>query len=357
MEIGPDGKVYFASTGMGKVLRFTDDGATVSNLETFVDNVDFTIEGVTAKFEWPDNLAFDGDGNLWVLQDGGDNHIWVVGPGHTAINPQVKIFANTPQGSEPTGITFSPDYKYLFLSIQHPNGTNTTPQTDAAGNDVTFDNPTTLVIARTENLGNGAILPVQFVSLKVQTGNQQVAVNWSTSGTGDHPFYIVERSVDGTRFEQIATISANQPIQNNFSYIDHQLPFSAKAYYRIKGCDQNNHCVYSEVKMAKLTNNASLFTLYPQPVRDFVQVKFTNATTLKAAINIYSSDGKLVYKSMQNVVSPGGLLTIPTKNLGKGTLYTERSIWWHNCFAAVCKVMRGVRLRSPTGVWCLSVVL
>jgi hypothetical protein len=43
VEIGPDGKIYFASTATGRVYRFTDDGATVSNLQVFVESMNYDV--------------------------------------------------------------------------------------------------------------------------------------------------------------------------------------------------------------------------------------------------------------------------------------------------------------------------
>ena len=158
VEQGPDGKIYFAAKGPGVIYRFNDNGTTVSNLEVFVASNNYDVDGAGpyAPEAWGignDNLAFDGDGNLWVLQDGSRNHIWVVGPGHTAVSPAVRLFATTPSGSEPTGITFSPDYKFLFISFQHPSTSNTASQLDAAGTTVVFNTHTTIVIARKEFLG------------------------------------------------------------------------------------------------------------------------------------------------------------------------------------------------------------
>jgi secreted PhoX family phosphatase len=164
VEVGPDGWVYFAVKGEDQVYRFIDvdplNGTLVSTMETFVGNMDYTINynGGSKTIPWGygnDNLAFDGGSNLWVLQDGGNNHIWVVGKNHTQQNPNVRIFANVPIASEPTGITFSPDYRFLFMSIQSPDlANNETYQLDAAGNYIGFDKSITLVIAREENLGN-----------------------------------------------------------------------------------------------------------------------------------------------------------------------------------------------------------
>ena len=163
VEIGPDGWVYFAVKNESRVYRFQDSdpisGTTVPIMETFVGNraYDITYANGTASVNWStgnDNLAFDDAGNLWVLQDGGSqNYIWVVGIDHTQNAPNVRIFGNAPAGSEPTGITFSPDYRFLFMSIQHPNTNNNSTQTDVAGNPVSFNKSTTFVLARKEDLG------------------------------------------------------------------------------------------------------------------------------------------------------------------------------------------------------------
>ena len=164
VEIGPDGYVYFAVKGEGTVYRFTDSDVletttSTVTMETFVGggaNYDINDGTSTTSVSWSngnDNLAFDGDGNLWVFQDGGNNYIWVVKNGHTQASPDVEIFGIVPIDSEPTGITFTPDYKYLFMSIQHPNPINNANQMDAAGNEVDFNKGTTLVIALSENLG------------------------------------------------------------------------------------------------------------------------------------------------------------------------------------------------------------
>jgi len=77
--------------------------------------------------------------------------------GHTQENPLVEIFASTPRGAEPTGITFSPDKRFLFMSLQHPDSTNTL-QLDASGNLISINKESLLVIARKEFLGNGTPL-------------------------------------------------------------------------------------------------------------------------------------------------------------------------------------------------------
>ncbi|GEN67855.1 MULTISPECIES: alkaline phosphatase PhoX [Chryseobacterium] len=161
VDISPlDGKIYFTAKGLDKVYRLQDNGTTASQVETFVGGAStsysFNTAQGTMSEAWGDgndNLTFDELGNLWVLQDGGKNYIWVIAPDHTQANPKVKLFASMPSGSEPTGLTFTPDHKFGFFSIQHPDSTIST-DIDATGNTINYKGKSaTIVIALKENLG------------------------------------------------------------------------------------------------------------------------------------------------------------------------------------------------------------
>ncbi len=197
VEIGPDGKVYLAVKNESCVYRFTDidpiTGKAVSGFETYAGNRSYNIshEGGTVLTPWGsgnDNLAFDNLGNLWVLQDGGKNYIWVVMNNHTQESPNVKLFGIAPAGSEPTGITFTPDFKYLFMSFQHPNAANGIDfQIDAAGNPVGFGKDIALVISLSADLGcNEGIPPVTWYrdSDKDSWGNSAVSIVSCTKPAG-----------------------------------------------------------------------------------------------------------------------------------------------------------------------------
>jgi PKD repeat protein len=158
IEVSPiDGKIYFAAKGKGRVYCFEDNDSVVSQFKTFVGGTSYVLNTESGVYTEPwgggnDNLTFDDQGNLWVLQDGGNNYIWLVRPDHTQSIPKVELFASFPIGSEPTGLTFSPDFKFGFVSVQHPSGSNTS-QLDASLNSVTMNRSTTLVFSKKEFLG------------------------------------------------------------------------------------------------------------------------------------------------------------------------------------------------------------
>lgn len=171
-EINPfNGKVYFTSKGLNRIYSFKDNGDTFSEFQTFAGGRSYDIEtanGIVTE-EWKDgndNLTFDDKGNLWVLQDGGLNYIWVIRPDHTQSHPNIKLFASMPAGAEPTGLNFTPDFKYGFFSVQHPNGNNPA-QKDATFGDVTFDKSATVVFSLNKDLG--AQTPVADFTANVTT--------------------------------------------------------------------------------------------------------------------------------------------------------------------------------------------
>ncbi|MCF7353528.1 PhoX family phosphatase [Vibrio sp. CK2-1] len=80
-------------------------------------------------FNSPDGVGFDKDGRLWIQTDGNysnagnfegmGNNQMLCGDPNTG---EIKRFLTGPTGCEITGLTFSPDYRTMFIGVQHPTG-------------------------------------------------------------------------------------------------------------------------------------------------------------------------------------------------------------------------------------------
>jgi hypothetical protein len=173
VEINPvTGDVYFTAKGANSVYMFTDNGSSVSNFKIFVGNRSYQINNGSELVIEPwgsgnDNLTFDDRGNLYVLQDGGRDYVWMVTPDHNQDNPKVQIFAKLPAGSEPCGMTFTPDFRYAFFSVQHPSSGNASEtQTDAAGYVYDMAKSATIVASRKEFMGEDYVTGTSSIERK-----------------------------------------------------------------------------------------------------------------------------------------------------------------------------------------------
>lgn len=216
VEIGPNGIVYFAVADEGAIYRL-EDLDPIPNDPNQPGIVNFL--GYYFGVYGNDNLAFDNEGNLWVAQDGDDYLIWMVENGHTQSRPKVKIFAITPENSEPTGITFSPDNRFMFLSLQLNNGfNNSSVQLDADYKPIRFNRATTMVIARREYMGNqgcaeNLLITKGSSSFNTQTYQAQESISSSASFWFENANYYAGQSIEllngfeiGTRSNFLADI-------------------------------------------------------------------------------------------------------------------------------------------------------
>ena len=115
---------------VGQILKISESNR--DHLSMSFKASTFLMGGKESGFVWPDNLAFDPAGNLWMTSDiahyqsvkpeykdfGNNGLFFVPMSGKNAGKPfQV---ASAPNDAEFTGPSFSPDGKTLFLSVQHP---------------------------------------------------------------------------------------------------------------------------------------------------------------------------------------------------------------------------------------------
>jgi secreted PhoX family phosphatase len=120
---------YFGS--FLKIMEDNDDPASM----TFKHDT-FLSGGKESGFACPDNMVFDQVGNLWFTTDMsgwemnkgryegfGNNALFVFLRTGSHQGKVIKV-ASSPFDAELTGPCFSPDYKTLFLSVQHPGETS-----------------------------------------------------------------------------------------------------------------------------------------------------------------------------------------------------------------------------------------
>jgi len=75
-----------------------------------------------------------------------------------------------------------------------------------------------------------------------------INLNWTTGNEKNNKYFVVEKSLDGEKFESIETLNGagNSNIINEYSLTD-QHPFSGQNYYRLRCVENNGVCSYSKI--------------------------------------------------------------------------------------------------------------
>ncbi len=156
--------------------------------------------------------------------------------------------------------------------------------------------------------GTSGTLPIHDVSLKGTVDKAKHNLNWKVIADEPIRSIVVERSIDGTQFDALTSLTGND---NNFSYLPYQ---TGVMYYRLKVTSVLNQIMYSNTLALKATDKPEkLFT-----VSTLVQ----QAITVNAAANfqylLSDMNGRTVstgkaFKGINNIPianQPGGMYVI-----------------------------------------------
>jgi hypothetical protein len=116
-----------------------------------------------------------------------------------------------------------------------------------------------------------SLLPAQSIQFHVTNGSNNSAVlSWKQSGIGENASLIVERSVNGTKWETASGAVQKSPGTSLYVFTDAN-PFLNKSLYRLKMIAPSGEVRYSTVQPFELTANTSL-KCYPNPFTSYIQV-------------------------------------------------------------------------------------
>lgn len=133
----------------------------------------------------------------------------------------------------------------------------------------TSTNSVTVVLTNSEDfydvwtlVDNSDPLPVEMIKFTAQCQGGKVVVNWTTASETNNDYFTVERSQDGTFFDEVAVVdgagTSNQV--NSYSVVD-DAPYSGVSYYRIKQTDFDGNYEYSDMVATNCENSDMAFEI------------------------------------------------------------------------------------------------
>jgi hypothetical protein len=144
-------------------------------------------------------------------------------------------------------------------------------------------------------LNNVKLLPVILKDFTAEKNNKTVNLNWQTAQELNSSHFIIEKSIDGTNFSFLQKVNAvgNSSLTQKYATIDAQ-PFYGTNFYRVKMVDLDGRFTYSDVAAIKFDYTGNEIALFPNPVKDVLQLQIPADKKESCSIQIQDMLGKIV---------------------------------------------------------------
>lgn len=167
-----------------------------------------------------------------------------------------------------------------------------------------------------------AVLPVKLLDLVAVKNSPDANLVWTTVTEDKLSHFSIERSSDGTSFENIATVNAvgNSTSLQTYSYVDAgALSRPGLLYYRLKMWDADGRFTYSKIVVLKSGSEVFTASVFPNPVvkEAFIKISISESKTVR--IKVTTSTGVLTGIINSRLQAGVNVISIPaTFTLAKG---------------------------------------
>lgn len=145
-----------------------------------------------------------------------------------------------------------------------------------------------------------ATLPITLHLFDAKSMGNKVELKWSTLIETNNSHFEIQRSIDGKSFIAIGELKGAGTSKNlkNYQFID-LFPFKGVNYYRLKQVDFDGKLSYSKIQAVNIISgqNTILLTVYPNPVKDQLNISLNSTTSSKLNYRITSIDGRVWLKN------------------------------------------------------------
>ena len=185
-------------------------------------------------------------------------------------------------------------------------------------------NNTSINLILTQGFQQSTIQSIVPLKLIVFTGNKignDIKLQWKVLNELNIQTYTIQRSTNGTTFENIGIVNAinNGSKENDYSFLDTKAN-NTTVYYKLLINEKNGVTQHSWI--VSLTNKVvDQIKVYPVPVKNAVTIQFTQAEIKTQNIQITEVNGKVVYNKMHILSIGNNALNIDMSSFAAGTYF------------------------------------
>ena len=167
-------------------------------------------------------------------------------------------------------------------------------------------------------------VPVVWKSFIATTTASHVSLRWSVSNQINVQSYRIERSSDGSQFNEMGSLPAKNLPQDiiQYEYRD-RIPATGDVYYRIRQVDFDGRYSFSKIEKVSARNNIHPLIIFPNPFADQVTIDLNEIKEKEISIHLTDGQGKILHRKNIQVENPN-YMQVPwsgLSTLAKGTYH------------------------------------
>lgn len=145
--------------------------------------------------------------------------------------------------------------------------------------------------------------PVELISFNIEIESNGYLLKWTTASEIESDYFILERSVNGLDFNEIAQIKGSGTISNpkSYTYLD-DFDQNGIVYYKISNSEFDGTISYLGVVAGeRYERSFSIGKIFPNPVAEILQFNLLTMFDVKPTKTLYRGKIK-IYNTSQQIV-------------------------------------------------------
>lgn len=98
------------------------------------------------------------------------------------------------------------------------------------------------------------LLPIDIIDFNTESNLDNISIKWKAINRGNFDYFVIERSMDGKIFSEIAEVNGNAELNTSstFSFSDKNVQGNITYYYRLKCIDKDNSFKISKIRTGRI---------------------------------------------------------------------------------------------------------
>ncbi|MCO6500760.1 MAG: T9SS type A sorting domain-containing protein [Vicingus serpentipes] len=166
-----------------------------------------------------------------------------------------------------------------------------------------------------------ASLPIELLYFNAVRDGEVVKLNWTTTAEINNNYFTIERSLNGSLFEEVSIIpgAGNSNTLINYHDVDKN-PLVGTSYYRLKQTDFDGQYAYSKIVAVQPAPDSPLKLnyIYVNPTNNNLQYQFSYDQNKPLSVDLLDITGKIIYSEEVSAEENGQVVSLGTRNINKG---------------------------------------